>query len=62
MKGRKNRPAGQAKTRPKVREPQKPYIELDDGKNSERLAKAVVGMFSLSPEALEAVRLAAKRR
>lgn len=55
-----NRPSGQAKTRPKVRPPRKPYADKDDNKNAERFQAATKAVLGLSEIQADAVRRAAK--
>lgn len=62
MKGRKNRPAGQAKTRPKVRPPRKPYADKDDRQNLQRLGGTVRSIFGLSVPVAAAIRERSKQR
>jgi hypothetical protein len=58
---RRNLPAGQAKTRNKVRPPRKPYVERDDGENASRLAVAISGILGLSPPIALAIRRTRKK-
>jgi hypothetical protein len=59
MKGRRNRPAGEAKTRPGKRAARKPYVEQEDGRNFNRLNTATKQLFSLAPAEAEKVRTTA---